>query len=406
MKYLKVYNLFESNELDIPDHIKQEINDISYDITDEGYIVSWFNNTINITKGNKSAYSDIKELCDRIIDYLDLEGYQGLVKFKGIGSDDNFYPIDRSLVTWGPFKDYHMCVSRYYKIEVHKKEDINESNSEDVINYCKDLLLEIKDIGFDVNIHPGKDRIDIKIKKNLTDSEFDEEFNTPEFKVINMGSFRLSLIKDSVLSVVSYLTESGYDLESIFCYGGDFNKDDRNSGDMMELNDFERLSSDTFLSTLMIDFRKPKKYACVNEVKYYLDLSESIKVLHDICYELKDEDLEYYIQPDNEVKVRMLSLVLNDKIEPRKLDFHLEIDTTGKLVKRSGMFSAPDWFIEILKRVEDYVSTLGFSVKCLIFHPYRWRSLNSIEELSQVSGIVRAVKLQFKSEKILENRNH
>lgn len=285
MKYLKVYKLFESNELDIPDHIKHEINDISYDITDEGYIVSWSNNTINITKGNKSAYSDIKEFCDRIIDYLDLEGYQGLVKFKGIGSDDNFYPIDRSLVTWGPFKDYHMCVSRYYKIEVHKKEDINESNWEP-----------------------------LNLAKNLISSS-----------------------------------------------------------------------------------------------NHYLDLSESIKVLHDICYELKDEGVEYYIQPDNEVKVRMLSLVLNDKIEPRKLDFHLEIHTTGKLtdkVKRSGMFSAPDWFIEILKRVEDYVSTLGFSVKCLVYHPYGWKPLNSIEELSQVSGIVRAVKLQFKNDKILENRNH
>lgn len=284
MKYLKVYKLFESNELDIPDHIKHEINDIAYDITDEGYIVSWSNNTINITKGNKSAYSDIKEFCDRVIDYLDLEGYKGLVKFKGIGLDDNFYPIDRSLINWGPFNDYYMCVSRYYKIEVHKKEDINESN-----------------------------------------------------------------------------------------------------------------------------------WKSLKESNHYLDLSESIKVLHDICYELKDEGVEYYIQPDNEVKVRMLSLVLNGKIEPRKLDFHLSIFTTGKLtdkVKRSGMFSAPDWFIEILKRVEDYVSTLGFSVKCLVYHPKPiskilvWKSLNSIEELSQLSGIVRAVKLQFKNEKILENRNH
>lgn len=221
------------------------------------------------------------------------------------------------------------------------------------IDFIDDLFLEIKDIGFevDIDINSKSGRIDIKVKKNLTHSEFEEEFARPEFRAVNMGSFRLSLIKDTLLSVISYLTDSGYDLGSIFCYGGDLNLGDKSNGELMDLDEFDELSGDVFLSTVMLDFRKPKKYAWVNEVKYYLDLSESIKVLNDICYELKDEGLNYHIQPDNEIKVRMLSLVLNGKIEPRKLDFHLEIDTTGKLtdsVKRSGMFSAPEWFIEVL----------------------------------------------------------
>lgn len=125
MKHLKSYKLFESNELFIPDYIKQEINDISYDIVDdEGYIVSWSNNIINITKSKfatNTYYSDIEEFCDRVIDYLESEGYQGFIKFKGGGSDSNYYPIERSLINWGPFKDTYMCVSRYYKIEVRKK---------------------------------------------------------------------------------------------------------------------------------------------------------------------------------------------------------------------------------------------------------------------------------------------
>lgn len=273
------------------------------------------------------------------------------------------------------------------------------------IDFINDLFLEIKDIGFDVEINSKSGKIDIKVKKNLTDSEF-EEFSRPNFRVVNLGSFRLSLIKDTLLSVISYLTDSGYDLDSVFCYGGDFNVGNKKNGELMDLDDFKDLTGDTFLSTLILDFRKPKKYGWVNEVKYYLDLSESIKVLHDICYELKDEGLTYHIQPDNEIKVRMLSLVLNDKIEPRKLDFHLEIDTIGKLtdsVKRSGMFSTPDWFMEILQRVDDYMTSLGFSVKYSVYHPYGWKQLNSINELDEVSGIVKAVKLNFLNEKILES---
>lgn len=127
-----------------------------------------------------------------------------------------------------------------------------ESVDIDIIN---DFFLEIQDLGFDVDIHQKLGRIDIKIKKILTDSEFEEDFNRPEFRAINMGSFRLSLIKDSVLSVISYLNEMGFYLESIFCFGGDFNKGDKSYCDMMDLDEFEDLSGDTFLSTLMIDFK-------------------------------------------------------------------------------------------------------------------------------------------------------
>lgn len=128
------------------------------------------------------------------------------------------------------------------------------------IYFINDLFLEIKDIGFDVEINSKSGKIDIKVKKNLTESEFEEEFTRPDFKAVNMGSFRLSLIKDTLLSVISYLTDSGYDLESVFCYGGDFNVGNKSNGELMDLDEFKDLTGDTFLSTVMLDFRKPKKY--------------------------------------------------------------------------------------------------------------------------------------------------
>jgi hypothetical protein len=126
-----------------------------------------------------------------------------------------------------------------------------ESLDIDIIN---DFFLEVQDLGFDVNIKRKKDIINIKIKKTLTKAEFDEEFNRSDFKRVDSGPFRLSLIKDSILSVVSYLDEMGYNLESIFCFGADFK-----SGDIIELNDFEELSGNTFISTIMIDFELKNK---------------------------------------------------------------------------------------------------------------------------------------------------
>lgn len=130
-----------------------------------------------------------------------------------------------------------------------------------------------------------------------------------------------------------------------------------------------------------------------NEVNYYLDLSESIRVLHDICYELKDEGIDYNIQPDNEIKVKMLSMVLNNKIEKRDIDFYLEIDTVNEKLINS------EWFIETLQRVEDYMSDIGFNTQYSANYysgKIIKKDVKSIYDITKTKGVIKSIRLDFK----------
>jgi hypothetical protein len=150
MRYLKPYKIFEATgplqpgdwswtkDLTIPNDMQLEIYDMSFELRDEGYTISYqwwppyekdnklYKNRkypfINITKPNdgrleKIYYGHIKDFCDRIISYLDEMGYNGVVKFRKDNTND-YYEISDSNVNWGPFKDYPMAYSIHFKIEM------------------------------------------------------------------------------------------------------------------------------------------------------------------------------------------------------------------------------------------------------------------------------------------------
>lgn len=147
----------------------------------------------------------------------------------------------------------------------------------------------------------------------------------------------------------------------------------------------------------------------INE-NHYLDLSESIKTLNDICYDLKDEGISYYIQPDNEIKVKMLSLSLSGKIEPRNIDFYLKIDTVNRKltdqVNRSGMFSAPEWFVDVLNRIEDYMSGIGFDVSLTaIYYSGDKEYLDDVSGIIDITGLIKAIRLDFKKTNLNESKS-
>jgi hypothetical protein len=153
MRFIKTYKVFEADgpsqpsefswtkDLTIPQDMQLEINDMSYELRDEGYIVSyqWWPPYqqhdkaykvnkypyINITKRAEDGetdweriyYGHIKDFCDRIISYLDEKGYNGVVKFRKPNTNQ-YYEISDSNFNWGPFKDYPMAMSIHYKIEM------------------------------------------------------------------------------------------------------------------------------------------------------------------------------------------------------------------------------------------------------------------------------------------------
>ncbi len=193
MRYLKSYKLFEADtpsqpgkfswtkDLTIPHDIQMDIHDMSYELRDEGYTISyqWWppyekdsrmyrNNkypSINIAKksqadeydllrtdiGNleKIYYGHIKDFCERIKSYLDEKGYNVIIKWRKENSNE-YYNLEDSLANWGPFKDYPMANSIHFRIEMINRDvygDVNESVESTELD-LKDILLELKDMGY------------------------------------------------------------------------------------------------------------------------------------------------------------------------------------------------------------------------------------------------------------------
>lgn len=130
MKYIKTYSLFEAKTplqpselswakyLTIPDYIQDDIYEMTWELRDMGYNIGfqWWppyethnklykNNkypNINITKtipGDEGGLErikytdDIKDLFERIKHYLNDNGYNSLIKFRKINSND-YYEIE------------------------------------------------------------------------------------------------------------------------------------------------------------------------------------------------------------------------------------------------------------------------------------------------------------------------
>jgi hypothetical protein len=193
MKHIKAYGkftdvhyqLFEADtpsqpgkfswakDLTIPHDIQMDIHDMSYELRDEGYTVSyqWWppyeqsnksykDNkypSINITKRDpnnefaweKISYAWIKDFCERVSSYLDDKDYNTVVKFRKVNTND-YYDINKSYPNQEPFSDHHMATSIHFRIEMISRDvygDVNES-VESTEQDLKDILLELKDMGY------------------------------------------------------------------------------------------------------------------------------------------------------------------------------------------------------------------------------------------------------------------
>lgn len=194
MKYLLTYKLFEADvplqpgkwswtkDLTIPKDIQLELYDLSHELRDEGYIVSYqwwppyeignrlYNDNkyphISITKRDETGESDweriyyprIKEFCDRVSDYLDEMGYNTVVKFRKVNTNQ-YYDISDHLSNWGPFNNYPMIMSIHYRIEMISRKvhgDVFESLVDKTGNKLTDRA---RDFETDIK-HIYKDEVD------------------------------------------------------------------------------------------------------------------------------------------------------------------------------------------------------------------------------------------------------
>jgi hypothetical protein len=172
MKHLKTYKVFEADApsqpsmqktekfmLTIPRDIQMDLHDMSFELRDEGYIISyqWWppyeesnksykDNkypSINITKRDtfdefgfeKISYAWIKDFCERVSSYLDEVDYNVVVKYRKVNTND-YYDINKSVPNQEPFSDHHMATSIHFRIEMISRNiygDVNESKNYKVI---------------------------------------------------------------------------------------------------------------------------------------------------------------------------------------------------------------------------------------------------------------------------------
>ena len=84
--------------------------------------------------------------------------------------------------------------------------------------------------------------------------------------------------------------------------------------------------------------------------------------------------------------------------------FYVEIYIDRRIIKqdekRSGFGPLPEWFIETCRTIESFMSRSGFETLPSVRYPVDWENLDTIDELSEITGMIQKVKLEFISNEV------
>jgi hypothetical protein len=109
------------------------------------------------------------------------------------------------------------------------------------------------------------------------------------------------------------------------------------------------------------------------------DYDDVKQTLNDILLEIEDEGVK--------CKFGDISSTTRQKTQA----YTISIDVNAKLTdreKRSGFLDLPEWFIESLARVEDYMKSNGFKTDYYIKLPSEWQMVVDLEELAECNSLV------------------
>jgi hypothetical protein len=123
--------------------------------------------------------------------------------------------------------------------------------------------------------------------------------------------------------------------------------------------------------------------------------------MEDICQDFEDNNCECKIFPQDDIKLNMVSLYASFKrrglLGSIRQPFYLEIDIDRRIIaqdeKRTGFGPFPEWFIENCRRIEDYMLSERFETKPSVRYGTDWENFETIDELSEVIGLIYKIKL-------------
>jgi hypothetical protein len=253
----------------------------------------------------------------------------------------------------------------------------------------EDILLELTDYQIEYNV---------KAVKYYKDGINGEDCLSVYIKDNQDRFFRLEDIMDVLLRIKDYLKDSDYSIDL-----GMLNADG-----YLDIDDFmKEFSGEELYNLNIFIYNNPRispfkrKYTIDKDIfeARFVEFREVVSTIKDICQEFEDNNCHCEITPENDILLNIVSLKSRGHLGSIKMPFFLEINIDRRIIKqdekRSGFGPFPEWFIETCRRIEDYMSSEGFKTLPSIKYPVDWENLDVIDNLSEVTGMIQKVKLEF-----------
>ena len=136
----------------------------------------------------------------------------------------------------------------------------------------------------------------------------------------------------------------------------------------------------------------------------FIKFREVVSTMKDICQDFEDNNCECKIFPQDDIKLNIVSLKSRGHFGSIGQPFYLEIDIDRRIIaqdeKRNGFGPFPEWFIERCREIESYMESEGFETKPSVRYGTDWENFETIDELSEVIGLIYKIKLEFISNEI------
>jgi len=264
-------------------------------------------------------------------------------------------------------------------------------NAQEIKADIEDILLELTDYQIEYNVKEvkyykdginGEDCLRVFVKDNQ------DRF------------FRLEDIMDVLLRIKDYLKDSDYSID-IGMLNADGYLDIDNFMKEFSGEELYKLNIFIYENPRISSFKRKytSTYTTIFESRF-VEFREVVSTIKDICQEFEDNNCHCEITPEkNDIHLNIVSLKSRGHLSSIKQPFYLEINIDRRIIKqdekRSGFGPFPEWFIETCRRIEDYMSYEGFKTLPSIKYPVDWENLDDIDNLSESTGMIQKVKLEF-----------
>ncbi len=143
--------------------------------------------------------------------------------------------------------------------------------------------------------------------------------------------------------------------------------------DMMDYtlsNDLEKISKVKIGKKHLIRFSESKE-------NKYLTVKNIVEDIKDICIELQDREFNVRVEPDNDIKIKVISLKSDEVFANRNFNFYVDITKAGSIFNISEVS-------DVIERLVEYMESNGYKCKLKIPPPQYGSSV--YREIDIVTG--------------------